>query len=69
LQINQKVSNQFLTCEQLASRWNKPVKWIHSNWRALDLPVMRLGQQLRFSSEQIEKWEQAHSDEGPATNK
>jgi predicted DNA-binding transcriptional regulator AlpA len=65
-QISQIYSDQFLSCEQLAARWNKPVKWVYSNWRHLELPVMRLGQQIRFPLSAIEAWESSniHLGEG-----
>jgi hypothetical protein len=52
----------FLTCDELASRWSKPKKWIYNNWRSLGIPVCHLGQQLRFPIEGIKEWEAANTN-------
>ena len=59
-QISQIYSDQFLSCEQLAIRWNKPLKWVYTNWRYLGIPVMRLGKHIRFPLSAIEAWESSN---------
>ena len=50
-------SAEYLTLQDLAIRWRTNEKWIYSNHRRLRIPSLKLGRQLRFRRDFIERWE------------
>lgn len=51
------INDELLTIDQLAVRWKKSKAWIYSNHHRLGIPVLHIGQQLRFPIEGVLAWE------------
>lgn len=57
--------SKFLTAIGLAERWHTTLDVIyHLRYQGDAPPAIKLGRQLRFSIEDVERWEQGHRDDG-----
>jgi hypothetical protein len=55
-----EVKPRHLTVPQLGERWQKTEQYVYSNYKRLGLKALRIGQQIRFPLEEVERWERAH---------
>ncbi len=53
---------QLMTISDMASFLQKSESWIYQNWRALQMPVVKVGGSLRIEKERLEKWVKARSE-------
>lgn len=47
---------QLMTMKELSGYLQKPVSWIYRNQRKLAIPYIQIGQQYRYSIEDIDIW-------------
>jgi hypothetical protein len=41
---------------------DRPVSWVHDNWRQLEMPAIRLGNRLAFRLSELDEWIEAHRE-------
>lgn len=56
---------EFLSVEQLAARWGTGATTIYNlRYRGAAPPAIRIGRELRFRLEDVERWERDRRDNG-----
>ncbi|TNM23644.1 helix-turn-helix domain-containing protein [Streptomyces sedi] len=54
------MSNTLWTVKDLAEFLDKPTSWVYQNHAREKIPSYRVGQQLRFRPDEIERWLHEH---------
>lgn len=49
----------FVTTEQAAEFFGKPVSWLHNQAKELDIPRYKIGNQMRYRISELEAWAQS----------
>lgn len=54
-----------LTPDELASRWQRPVRWVREQARAGLIPAVRIGGTWRFDPDAVRQYESRHQTADP----
>ncbi|MFI7315444.1 helix-turn-helix domain-containing protein [Streptomyces sp. NPDC093595] len=47
---------KLLTLDEVAAYLDRPKSWVYGNWRRVEIPFRRIGNQLRCRPADLERW-------------